>query len=83
MARYSLSIGALAEADLLAIPFPHRRQINQKIMSLRDAPRPEGWVQIGTEGGAAVVMHGYELLYWIDDDALGIEVVAILRAASP
>lgn len=81
MARYRVAIGARAEADLMAIPFPHRRAINQKILSLRREPRPKDWEQVGSGGDAALIVHGYELLYSIDDDALSVSIVAILPAS--
>ncbi len=79
MARYKIVIGARAESELLSVPFPHRRLIHQRIMRLRDDPRPDGWEQVGTAGGAALVVHGYELLYSIEDEALSVELVSLLR----
>lgn len=81
MARYSVSIGEKAEADLLALPFPLRRQMNQRILKLAADPRPEGFAAIGTGGGAILYLHGRALLYSVDDDARLVSVVAILPAA--
>mgnify|MGYP001576619872 CR=1 FL=1 len=78
MARYRVSIGARAEDDLLAIPFPFRRALHQRIMRLREVPRPVGWEQVGAGGNAALVVHGYELLFTIDDESTTVTVVAIL-----
>lgn len=80
MAKYSVSVGEKAEADLLEIPFPLRRQINQRILKLAADPRPAGFATIGTAGGAILYLHGRALLYSIDDDAFLVTVVAILPA---
>lgn len=81
MAKFKLALTAGAEADLLAIPFPKRRQINQRILKLADDPRPDGHDMVGTAGGAALVLYDYEALYSIDDDASLVTIVAILPSA--
>ena len=78
MARFRIAIGAQAERDLLSIPFPMRRSINQRIRRLQDEPRPTGWEQVGTEGEACLVLYGYELLYTIDEAGATVTIVAIL-----
>jgi mRNA-degrading endonuclease RelE of RelBE toxin-antitoxin system len=80
MAKYRIAIGALAERDLRAVPFPMRRQINQRIQRLRDDPRPDGWERVGAGGEACLTLYGYELLYAVDDAAGVVTVVAVLRA---
>ena len=78
MARFKVSISAGAEADLLAIPFPMRRQLNQRILKLADEPRPADHETVGTAGDAAIVMHGYGLYYSVDDEASLVTVIAIV-----
>lgn len=80
MAGFKVVIGELAEADLLAVPFPMRRSINQRIQKLQDEPRPDGWEQVGTGGHAAMSLHGYELLYTIDDAERSVTITAVLQA---
>lgn len=81
MAKFKLTLTVGAEADLLAIPFPERRQVNQQIPKLADDPRPDGYETVGTAGSCALVLYGYEVLYSIDDDTSLVTVVAILPAA--
>ncbi|MBI3297603.1 MAG: hypothetical protein HYZ75_05535 [Elusimicrobia bacterium] len=83
MARFNVSISDKAETDLLSIPFPLRRQINQRILGLAAAPRPDGFMSIGTDGGAALFIHGYALLYSIDDEDALVIVIAILPDTLP
>ena len=80
MAKYRIAIGALAERDLLAVPFPMRRLINQKIQRLRDDPRPDGWQRVGTGGESCLILYGFELLDTIDDAASVVTVAAVSRA---
>lgn len=80
MARYNVAILAGAEADLFGIPFPIRRQVNQRILKLAEDPRPEGRESVGTGPDAVLPVHGCEVYYSIDDEARRVTIVAVLRA---
>ena len=78
MAKYKVRIGKRAEADLLSIPFPFRRQIHQRILKFSHDPRPEGWESVGSGENAVFLLRGYELYYAVSDTDESVTVIAIL-----
>ena len=76
MASYKVATKSSVEAELMAIPFPFRRQINQHIMGLRDNPRPRGHRSVGDDH-FLLPLFGWAILYEVDDDALVVTVLAL------
>ena len=76
MAGYRVRIRAAAEAELLGLPFPLRRQVNHKICGLKREPRPVGCEELGG-GRCRLRLHGRRILYTIDDVQNLVTVYAI------
>jgi mRNA-degrading endonuclease RelE of RelBE toxin-antitoxin system len=79
MASYSVRIVTSAEAEFLAVPFPFRRQINQRIHSLKNNPHPV-WAQPDAPPGYFTIhVHGWRVQYSVDEDALTVTIRRIAR----
>ena len=77
MASYSVVIQPSAEAEFRAVPFPFRRQLNQKIYALKEQPRPADSELVDGEL-RLVRVAGWRLLYEVDDEASRLVVLAVL-----
>ena len=83
MASYSVAIGETAASDLLTVPFPFRRQINQRIMKLKTNPRPPAAELVVEKNERhALDVAGWRILYEIDDEARLVRIVNIDKAPS-
>jgi len=77
VAKYRVVIRKEAEAEFLAIPFPFRRQINQRIFKLKDDPRPpESIPDEQAEQYRRLDYSGWQILYSIDDEKGEITIFA-------
>ncbi len=76
MARYSVLIGEEAKQEFLLIPFPIRRQVNQRINKLKVDPRLEGSEAIAGSDRFRLEAAGWRILYEVDDTARVITIVA-------
>ena len=63
-------------AELHAVPFPFRRQINQRIHKLKSEPRPPG-VRNVDEGVYLLRLERWGLLYEVDEEAQLVTVLAV------
>ena len=80
MASYSIVIRASAVDELLATPFPFRRQINQRIFKLKADPRPAD-AELVLEGEHYRFLIGaWWIVYEVDDEKRVITIVAITIA---
>ena len=77
MASYSVEIDRDAVDELLAVPFPFRRQINQRIFKLKANPRPERAEAVVEGERYRLQVSTWWLLYEIDYEAAVITIVAI------
>jgi mRNA-degrading endonuclease RelE of RelBE toxin-antitoxin system len=68
MDSYKIRLTREAEAEFRAAPFPFRRQLNQAIFKLKDAPRPPQAELIEADASRLCV-HGWFLLYELDDES--------------
>jgi mRNA-degrading endonuclease RelE of RelBE toxin-antitoxin system len=82
MAGYSVVIRKEAEAEFLAIPFPHRRQLNQLIFKLMDDPRLTGST-IVDDGTYRIEAHGWVVTYEVDDDRQALVIARFRKADTP
>jgi hypothetical protein len=69
----------MAVEHLLLVPFPFRRQLNQRVFSLMETPRPSGCELIDDEIYRLAV-HGWFLLYQVDDATQTITVLTFQPA---
>lgn len=82
MATYSVVFRIEAKAEFFAIPFPHRRQLNQLIYKLMANPRLLGSELV--EGALhKVTAHGWMIAYEIDDERFVLTLVTFRKAAVP
>lgn len=79
MDSYKLKVAETAQAELLALPFPFRRQLHQRILALREDPHPADTQQIGSLSAFSLEAHGFILKYSVDDAARKILIIAIRR----
>ncbi len=77
MAKFNVIIQPEAERDFRAVPFPFRRQLNQKIYALKDEPRPPE-SEIILDELRVVRVAGWRLLYEIDETTTTFTVLAVL-----
>lgn len=75
---YRLKIKKTAERDLRRLPRPLFLRINQRLLNLRENPRPSGVRKLqGNLTGRRIRVGDYRVVYQIDDMA---ETVTIVRA---
>lgn len=82
MASYSVVIVEQAKTEFLSIPFPFRRQVNQRIGKLKADPRTEGAESIAGSNRFRMEVAGWRILYEVDDEKRVITIVAF-RSADP
>ena len=78
MAKFSVLIGEAAKQEFLAIPFPYRRQVNQRIFRLKADPW-EGAELVPGSTAHRIDVAGWRVLYEIDDSAQTITVIAFRK----
>lgn len=79
MASFKIAILPSAEKEFRAVPFPVRRQINQRISRLKADPRPPDCEHLTEAERYRLGVHGWFVLYAIDDRGLLVTIWAILR----
>jgi len=74
---YRLRVKRSAEADLRRLPGPLFERVNERILALRDDPRPSGVRKLsGAVEGWRIRVGDYRVVYQIDDTE---QVVTIVR----
>jgi mRNA interferase RelE/StbE len=75
---YTLLIKRSAERDLRRLPRAFFERVNERILSLRDDPRPHGVRKLaGALEGWRIRAGDYRILYQIDDDAQTVTLVRV------
>jgi mRNA interferase RelE/StbE len=75
---YQLKIKRSAEQDLRRLPRALFRRINQRILALRDEPRPPGVRKLkGNLEGWRVRVGDYHILFQIDDAAQTVTIIRV------
>jgi len=82
MAKFSVVIHTKAEAEFRAIPFPHRRQLNQLIFKLMDDPHPPG-SKVLEEERCHITAHGWLIAYEVDDVKRVITIIGFAKSTDP
>lgn len=78
MAGYSLTVSPTALAEIAALEFPLRRQINHAVVSLAQEPRPARWEPIADAYEGRIVLHGRVILYAVDDERRVVTIHAVV-----
>jgi mRNA interferase RelE/StbE len=75
---YALLIKRSAERDLRRLPRALFERVNERILSLRDDPRPHGVRKLsGALEGWRIRVGDYRILYQIDDEAQTVTIVRV------
>ena len=75
---YALLIKRSAERDLRRLPRILFERVNERILSLRDDPRPHGVRKLsGALEGWRIRVGDYRILYQIDDEARTVTIVRV------
>jgi mRNA interferase RelE/StbE len=75
---YALLIKRSAERDLRRLPRALLERVNERILSLRDDPRPHGVLKLaGALEGWRIRVGDYRILYQIDDEAQTVTIVRV------
>lgn len=80
MASFRIEILPSAEKEFRSVPFPVRRQVNQRIMRLKADPRPPDSDHLTEAEKYRLSVHGWAILYEIDDRKTLVTIWAVLRA---
>ena len=79
MALFEIRLARSAERELLEVPFPVRRQLNQAIMRLRAEQVPDGARPVDGAGAYSWPLHGWRLLYCVEEDSKTVLLLAVVR----
>lgn len=79
MASYRIVIRRSAEEELMAVPFPFRRQINGLIFKLKKDPRPSAAERIAEGEHFRLRVDGWRVVYEVEDESLVVTIIAIVR----
>ena len=75
---YALLIARSAEQDLRRLPRALFERVNERILSLRDDPRPHGVRKlVGTREGWPIRVGDHRILYQIDDDGQTVTIIRV------
>ena len=83
MEKYSVLIGKEAKLDFLRIPFPFRRQVNQRVNKMKSDPRLAGAEAIAGSNRFRLDVAEWQILYEVDDAARTISIVAFQKVDPP
>ena len=74
---YTLTILARAKRELSKINTPYFESISEKLLSLRDNPRPHGCKKLRGRDGWRIRVGDYRVIYEIDDSKQTVVVMNI------
>ena len=80
MGSFRVHVVPSAEPELAAVPFPFRRQVNQRLVRLKQNPRPVDAQVIGDGEDYRLVVHGWIVLYEVAEEEALVTILAILKA---
>ena len=80
MDSFKVAVLPSAEKEFLAVPFPFRRQINQRIVGLKHDPRPADRERLSEAEKYRLFVHGWFILYEIDDQSRLVTIWAALSS---
>jgi len=75
---YALLVGRSAERDLRPLSSAVFERVNERILALREDPRPQGVRKlVGALEGWRIRVGDYRVLYRVDDDAQTVTIVRV------
>jgi len=75
---YALLVGRSAERDLRRLSSAVFERVNERILALREDPRPQGVRKlVGALEGWRIRVGDYRVLYRVDDDAQTVTIVRV------
>lgn len=78
MATYNVVTLPVAERQILAVPFPFRRQLVHALVRLKNDPRPANSHVLELDVHR-LILHGWRVVYVVDDDQLVITIVRVAQ----
>lgn len=79
MASFDLRIKRSAEAEFLDVPFPFRRQLNQRLRRLKSNPYPTGCRRQDELGFCVLEVHGWRVIYTVNNETRTVTIERITR----
>lgn len=79
MASFRIRWSESAEEEFRALPFPHRRSLNQRLMQLQGPSLPKGAERIGDSQTHRLAYEAWTVLFDVDESARTILILAIHR----
>lgn len=80
MGSFKIYFLPAAEKEFRAVPFPFRRQINQRIMRLKEEPFPADAELITEAEKYRLPVHGWRIIFKVEDARGLVTIVAVLKA---
>ncbi len=80
MGSFKIAVLPSADKEFRTVPFPYRRQINQRIVRLKQDPRPPDCERLSEAERYRLFVHGWFILYEIDDQSRLVTIWAVLSA---
>ncbi len=80
MGSFKIRFLPAAEREFRAAPFPFRRQINQRIMRLKEDPFPADAELITEAEKYRLPVHGWRVIFKVDDALELVTIIAVLKA---
>lgn len=80
MASYKVIILPAAETEFRAVPFPFRRQLNQRLVRLKENPRPPDCQRLSEDEDYRLEVHGWIVLYSVDEGSTTVTLWAVHKA---
>lgn len=75
---YRLQVKRTAEVDLNRLPSPIFDRINERLLALKDEPRPQGVVKLrGSTDAWRIRVGDYRVVYQVDDDQRLVVIVRV------
>jgi len=79
MGSFKIHLSSSAKEELLSAPFPFRRQLNQRIMRLKEESRPADAEQISEAEKYRLSVHDWSIVYQVDAAERLVTVWAVLK----
>jgi len=73
---FSVVLAPQAVADLAGVPFPFRRQINQRFYKLKREPRPPEALSLA-DGAYGLLLWSWMVVYDVDDTTRTVTILLI------
>ena len=77
--KYTVYLKRSAEKEIDALPEKIYKRVIEKILALRENPRPSGCRKLISGTGYRLRVGDYRIIYTIDDKAKRVEIFAVIH----